>query len=84
MRRWGQITEEKPADWYSSKIKNIYRPDIWMKAAKQLVQEGYMPAKDIPDTDGYKKSTSDFIDGKTYNAKDPIGYINSFKIGNKD
>ena len=84
MRRWGQIHEEKPADWYSSKIKDIYRPDIWIKAAKRLVEEGHMPAKDIPDTDGYKKATADFIDGKTYDAKDPIGYINSFKIGNKD
>ena len=33
---------------------------------------------------GYKPATSDFIDGTTYDAKDPIGYINSFSIGNKD
>ena len=32
----------------------------------------------------YKPATGDFIDGTTYNAKDPISYINSFKIGNKD
>ena len=84
MRRWGQITEEKPTDWYDTKIKDIYRPDIWKKAAELLVAEGLIPATDIPETDGYKPATTEFIDGKSYNAKDPIGYINSFKIGNKD
>jgi len=43
-----------------------------------------IPATDIPATDGYKPATADFIDGTTYDAKDPIGYINSFSIGNKD
>ncbi|VXD13977.1 CmpA/NrtA family ABC transporter substrate-binding protein [Marinoscillum sp. 108] len=84
MRRWGQIPESKPADWYHSTIKDIYRPDIWSKAAKILAEEGKIPATDIPETDGYKPATSDFIDGTTYNGKDPIGYINSFGIGNKD
>ena len=84
MRRWGQIPDSKPADWYDEKIKEIYRPDIWSKAAKLLVQEGHLEASDIPVTDGYKEATSDFIDGKTYDAKDPLGYINSFKIGNKE
>ncbi|MGB2128535.1 MAG: CmpA/NrtA family ABC transporter substrate-binding protein [Flavicella sp.] len=84
MRRWGQIPSAKPAAWYSEKIKEIYRPDLWTKAAKILVSEGKIPASDIPETDGFKPATKDFIDEKTYDAKDPIGYINSFKIGNKD
>ncbi|WP_340200636.1 CmpA/NrtA family ABC transporter substrate-binding protein [Ascidiimonas sp. W6] len=84
MRRWGQIPESKPASWYSETIKDIYRPDIWKKAAELLVQEGHIPSSDIPKTDGYKPTTSEFIDGKTYDAKDPLGYINSFKIGNKE
>ncbi|SDR65910.1 nitrate/nitrite transport system substrate-binding protein [Polaribacter sp. KT25b] len=84
MRRWGQIPEAKTADWYSSTIKDIYRPDIWKKAAALLIEEGNIPATDIPTTDGYKPATADFIDGTTYDAKDPIGYINSFSIGNKD
>ncbi|WP_299047693.1 CmpA/NrtA family ABC transporter substrate-binding protein [uncultured Polaribacter sp.] len=84
MRRWGQIPDAKPADWYASTIKDIYRPDIWKKAAALLVEEGNIPASDVPTTDGYKPATADFIDGTTYDAKDPIGYINSFKIGNKD
>ncbi|UZO80187.1 ABC transporter substrate-binding protein [Aquimarina sp. ERC-38] len=84
MRRWGQIPESKPAGWYESTIKDIYRPDIWKKAANLLVEEGHIPATDIPDTDGYKPKTTDFIDGNAFDAKDPIGYINSFTIGNKD
>lgn len=84
MRRWGQIPEPKPAAWYEETIKDIYRPDIWNKAAKLLVAEGHIPAADIPETDGYKPATTDFIDGNAYDAKDPIGYINSFEIGNKD
>ncbi|MFP2995560.1 CmpA/NrtA family ABC transporter substrate-binding protein [Spongiivirga sp. MCCC 1A20706] len=84
MRRWGQIPDSKPATWYDQTIKDIYRPDIWKKAANALVTEGHIPATDIPETDGYKPATADFIDGKTYDAKDPIGYINSFKIGNKE
>ncbi len=84
MRRWGQITEAKPKEWYSETIKDIYRPDIWKKAANLLVEEGQIPASDIPDTDGYKPATTEFIDGKLYDAKDPIGYVNSFSIGNKD
>ena len=84
MRRWGQIPEAKPAAWYEETIKDIYRPDVWKKAADLLVSEGKIPATDVPTTDGYKPATADFIDGTTYDAKDPIGYINSFAIGNKD
>ena len=64
-------------------IKKIYRPDIWLQAAKELVAEGKLDASAIPETDGYKPATSDFIDGVTYDAKDPIGYLKKFKIGNK-
>ncbi|WP_276168695.1 CmpA/NrtA family ABC transporter substrate-binding protein [Zobellia alginiliquefaciens] len=84
MRRWGQIPETKSAEWYGETIKDIYRPDIWKKAANLLVAEGQIPAADVPETDGYKRTTTDFIDGTSFDAKDPIGYINSFSIGNKD
>ncbi len=84
MRRWGQIPDAKPADWYATKAKDVYKPEIWKKAAELLVAEGKIPASDIPATDGYKPATADFIDGTKYDGKDPIGYINSFSIGNKD
>ena len=84
MRRWGQIPETKPDEWYHETIKDIYRPDIWKQAAELLVAEGHLEASEIPVTDGYKPATSDFIDGNTYDGRSPINYINSFKIGNKE
>lgn len=84
MRRWGQITESKSDKWYGDKIKEVYQPEIWKKAANLLVEEGKIPASDIPKTDGYKAPVKDFIDGKTYNGKTPNAYLKSFKIGNKN
>ncbi|TXF90891.1 ABC transporter substrate-binding protein [Neolewinella aurantiaca] len=84
MRRWGQISEPKSAEWYDTKIREIYRPDLWQVAAEELVAEGKIAAGDLPETDGYKPATTDFIDGVSYDGKDPIGYLSSFKIGNKD
>ncbi len=84
MRRWGQIPEEKAADWYTETIQKVYRPDLWRSAAEELLAEGKLEASEIPTTDGYRAVTTDFIDGKKYDGKDPIGYINSFNIGNKD
>ena len=85
MRRWGQITESKPASWYKEMVEKVYRPDIYMKAAESLIDDGYITEEEIPmGTDGYKPPTSDFIDGIEYDGKKPIEYINSHKIGNKD
>ncbi|MEO1530013.1 MAG: CmpA/NrtA family ABC transporter substrate-binding protein [Planctomycetota bacterium] len=86
MRRWGQITEAKPASWYAETAKEIYKPEIYRKAAEMLIAEGKAKPEDFPveDYDGYREVTTDFIDGNKYDAKDPIGYINSFAIGNKD
>ncbi|MGB7343601.1 MAG: CmpA/NrtA family ABC transporter substrate-binding protein [Pirellulaceae bacterium] len=86
MRRWGQVTESKSAEWYSETAKKVYQPEIYRQAAKLLIDEGLLTADEIPsdDYDGYREATSEFIDGKTYDARDPIAYINSFEIGNKD
>ena len=84
MRRWGQITEAQPAEWYASKIKEVYKPEIWTKAAELLVKEGNLDQADIPTTDGYKPATAEFIDGITYDGKKPLEYTKSLKIGNKN
>lgn len=84
MRRWGQITEAQSAEWYASKIKEVYKPEIWTKAAELLVKEGNLDQADIPTTDGYKAPTSEFIDGLTYDGKKPLEYLKSLKIGNKN
>ena len=85
MRRWGQIPEPKPASWYKETAEKIYRPDIYLKAAEMLIEEGHLTKEEVPfGTDGYKPVTSDFIDKIAYDGKKPIEYINSHKIGNKD
>jgi len=85
MRRWGQITEPKPAEWYHETAKEVYLPDVYLAAAEHLLEEGYIEEADVPwDTDGYKPATEEFIDGIAYDGRDPIGYLNSHAIGNKD
>lgn len=85
MRRWGQITEPKSDEWYHKTAKEVYRPDIYLKAAKMLLDEGVIDKIDIPwDTDGYKPPTSDFIDGIEYNGKKPLEYLKGHKIGHKN
>jgi len=85
MRRWGQISESKPASWYFDTVKKVYQPDIYLQAATLLLEDGLIENDDVPwNTDGYKPATTEFIDGVEYDGRDPIGYINSHKIGNKD
>jgi len=85
MRRWGQITEAKSKDWYLETAKDVYKPEIYLAAAKMLLEEEKIKEEDIPwDTDGFKPATTDFIDGVEYDGKEPIKYLNSHKIGNKD
>ena len=85
MRRWGQISETKAKSWYLETAKEVYKPDVYLKAAKLLLEDGLIAKEDVPwETDGFKAVTSDFIDGNTYDGKEPIQYLNSFKIGNKD
>ena len=55
MRRWGQITESKPDSWYHDVAKKVYRPDIYLEAAKMLIAEGKAKKADFPfDADGYR------------------------------
>ncbi len=84
MRRWGQITEGKPDSWYDEVAKSVYRPDIYLDAAKLLVAEGKVAKGDFPwDTDGYRKPQSEFIDGITFDGKKPNDYLKQFPIGLK-
>lgn len=86
MRRWGQITDHKPDEWYDEVAKSVYLPDIYMKAAEMLIEEGHVEKADFPfGTDGYKEPTpaADIIDGIPYDGKKPTAYIDSLKIGLK-
>lgn len=84
MRRWGQISEPKTESWYKETAKKVYRPDIYLKAAKLLIEEGHLKKAEIPfGTDGYKKATKDFIDGIEFDGKKPLEYLKKHKIGHK-
>lgn len=85
MRRWGQIPEAKPTQWYDETAKSVYLPSVYLDAAKRLLADDLIAEEDVPwDTDGYRPPTSDFIDGIEYDGKKPIQYINSHALGNKD
>jgi nitrate/nitrite transport system substrate-binding protein len=84
MRRWGQIAEGKDDAWYAETAKSVYRPDIYLQAARMLVEEGHVAEADFPwDTDGYREPTADFIDGVAYDGKTPNAYLGSLSIGLK-
>ncbi|WP_027833311.1 CmpA/NrtA family ABC transporter substrate-binding protein [Maritalea myrionectae] len=86
MRRWGQIDEHQPDEWYDEVAKSVYRPDIYLEAAELLVEEGHVDREDFPwGTDGYKAPTpaEDIIDGIPFDAKSPNAYIDSLEIGLK-
>ncbi|MEM7058571.1 MAG: CmpA/NrtA family ABC transporter substrate-binding protein [Pseudomonadota bacterium] len=84
MRRWGQITEPKSDEWYHEVAKRTYRPDIYMKAAEELIAAGHILPEEVPTgTDGYREATSAFIDGVEYDGRNPNEYLGKMKIGNK-
>lgn len=84
MRRWGQLGEAKTDSWYTETAQSVYQPDIWLTAAKELVEEGKLDAAEIPETDGFKAPSSNFIDGATFDGRKPNDYLRQLAIGNKD
>ncbi|MGP0090059.1 MAG: CmpA/NrtA family ABC transporter substrate-binding protein [Xanthobacteraceae bacterium] len=85
MRRWGQIPEAQSDSWYADIAKSVYRPDLYLQAAKLLVDEGKAKKEDFPWTsDGYRAPTNEFIDGVSFDARKPNAYIDGLKIGLKD
>jgi nitrate/nitrite transport system substrate-binding protein len=84
MRRWGQIPESKPDEWYQATAKQVYLPDVYLEAANALVAEGKAQASDFPSgTDGYRPPTAEFIDGVEYDGRQPNAYLRTFTIGLK-
>lgn len=86
MRRWGQIAEAKPDSWYDEVAKSVYKPEIYLEAARLLVEEGRANEADFPwDSDGYKAPTpaADIIDAIPYDGAAPNAYLDSLPIGLK-
>ena len=84
MRRWGQIAEPKADGWYHDIAKKVYRPDIYLAAAKELVAEGKAKQEDFPwDSDGYRAPQTEFIDEIPFDGRKPNDYLARFPIGLK-
>ena len=86
MRRWGQIAEGKSDEWYFDVAAKVYRPDIYLEAARLLVDDGLANEADFPwDSDGFKAPTpaADIIDGIAYDGRAPNAYLESLPIGLK-
>lgn len=85
MRRWGQIAEAKPDDWYVQTAKRVFLPDIYRQAAAELIAEGKAEPSDFPpaDEDGFREPLADTIDGVVYDGHAPNAYLEQFSIGLK-
>ncbi|MEE2762880.1 MAG: CmpA/NrtA family ABC transporter substrate-binding protein [Pseudomonadota bacterium] len=86
MRRWGQIPDAKPDDWYMETAARVYRGDIYAQAAQSLIDDGLMQAEDFPDfsQDNFARPyQGELIDGVAFTPRQPNAYIDSFEIGLK-
>ena len=86
MRRWGQIAEKKDDSWYDEVAKSVYRPDIYRKAAEELIAEGVLAKEEFPDFEtetGYRAPQTEFIDDVTFDGTKPNEYLEKFPIGLK-
>ncbi|MGY5450134.1 CmpA/NrtA family ABC transporter substrate-binding protein [Agarivorans sp. MS3-6] len=86
MRRWGQISDNKPDSWYMDIAKKVYRPDIYAIAAKELIADGVIDASEFPNfatESGFKPPQKHFIDNIVYDGSKPNAYLDKFTIGLK-
>lgn len=84
MRRWGQIEAAQPDAWYAETAATVYKPAIYLEAARMLVDEGLAKEANFPwDSDGFKPATADFIDAIPYDGRAPNAYLDSLPIGLK-
>ncbi len=86
MRRWGQIDEPKPDEWYMDIARKVYRADIYEQAARSLIADGTLEASDFPDfaKDNFERPhQGELIDGVPFTPRTPNAYIDSFAIGLK-
>ena len=83
MRRWGQIAEAKPDEWYAAQAKMIYRPDLYLQAQKALLAEDKLKSGCSTSMDGFKPPDANFIDDITFDCRKPNEYLRQFKVGLK-
>lgn len=88
MRRWGQIPQAQPDDWYQQVAQRVFQPAIYQQAALALIADGKLSASDFPDFNnetGYRPLDQvRFIDQQSFDAKAPNAYLRQFTIGLSD
>jgi nitrate/nitrite transport system substrate-binding protein len=84
MRRWGQIPQGQPDQWYHETAKKVYRTEPYLRAARMLIEEKKAKQEDFPwNSDGFRAPTKDFIDGVEYDGRKPNDYLQRLTIGLK-
>jgi nitrate/nitrite transport system substrate-binding protein len=84
MRRWGQIPEQQPDAWYDATARDVYLPEVYLEAARLLIEDGLASEADFPfGTDGYREPQNEFIDGIVFDGRQPNAYLEQFEIGLK-
>jgi nitrate/nitrite transport system substrate-binding protein len=84
MRRWGQIPDGKPDAWYDETARKVFKPAIYLEAARLLVAEGKARHEDFPwDTSGYRQPVAVAIDGVRYDGRAPNAFLDALPIGLK-
>ena len=84
MRRWGQIAQSQPDEWYHTIAKQVYRTEPYLQAARLLIAEKKAKQADFPwSSDGFRAPTKDFIDGVEYDGRRPNDYLQRLTIGLK-
>lgn len=84
MRRWGQIPQSQPDQWYVDMAKKVYRTEPYLRAARMLVEEKKAKQEDFPwNSDGFRPPTKEFIDGVEYDGRKPNEYLQKLTIGLK-
>ena len=82
MRRWGQISDDKPDSWYKDVAAKVYRPDLYKKAAESLIKEKLFTASEFPDfatEDGFREPQTHFIEISCTTAR-PNAYLSKFQL----
>jgi nitrate/nitrite transport system substrate-binding protein len=84
MRRWGQIAEQQPDAWYDATAREVYLPEVYLQAARLLIEDGLAEEADFPfASDGYREPQNEFIDGIVFDGHQPNAYLEQFAIGLK-
>jgi nitrate/nitrite transport system substrate-binding protein len=84
MRRWGQIPQAQPDQWYIDTAQSVFLADVFLEAAQSLVDDGLAPADAFPfDSDGFRTAPAKAIDAIPYDGRSPNAYLDMLPIGLK-